>query len=149
MQNVTRKKKQMSKARGIVQNINRRIKQEDQDNETKEKLKEKMQTQAYRYEEERYKTEAQKQHDRHRRNQKQKAYSVNIPIQPAKKFVAKPGTYFYGTLRKLAEEFKTIEAMSKYFTTGQLVKYEERGGKLWNLRTDKMVYDPNTGECNE
>ena len=149
MQNVTRKKKQMSKARGIVQNINRRIKQEDQDNETKEKLKEKMQTQAYRYEEERYKTEAQKQHDRHRYNQKRKAYSVNIPIRLAKKVVAKPGTYFYGTLCKLVEDFKTIEEISKYFTTGQLVKYEERDGKLYNLKTELMAYDPSTGECTE
>ena len=139
----------MSRTRGIVTSINRRLRQKENENELKEKLKEKMQTYATQYEQERHKTETQKQHDRHRRNQKRKAYSVNIPVQTAKKYVIKPGTYFHGPLRKLAEDFKTIEEMSKYFTAGQLVKYEERGGKLWNLKTNKMVYDPTTGECNE
>jgi hypothetical protein len=139
----------MSKTRGVITGINRRIRQEEHENELKEKQTEKMKAYATQYEEERYKTEATKQHERHRRNQKRKAYSVNIPVQPAKKYVVKPGTYFYGTLRKLAEDFKTIEEMSKYFTSGQLIKYEERNGKLWNNKTEKMVYDPTTGECNE
>jgi hypothetical protein len=139
----------MSKTRGIVTSINRRIRQEEYENELKEKNSEKMKAYAVQYEDERLKTEAQKQHDRHRRNQKRKAHSVNIPVQPARKVVVRPGTYFYGTLRKLAEDFKTIEEMSKYFTAGQLIKYEERCGKLWNNKTEKMVYDPETGECNE
>ena len=139
----------MSKIRGIVHTIDKRIRQEEQHEALKKEYYDKMQTSANAYEQERYKTEAQKKHDRHRYNQKRKAYSVNIPIRLAKKVVAKPGTYFYGTLCKLVEDFKTIEEISKYFTTGQLVKYEERDGKLYNLKTELMAYDPSTGECTE
>jgi hypothetical protein len=139
----------MSKTRGIVTSINRRMRQEEYEDEIKKKYYEKMQRHGDKYEEERYKTETQKRHDKHRRNQKRRASSVKLEVLPAKKIVAKPGTYFYGPLRKLVDDFKTMEDIYKYMTVGQLVKYEERDGKIWNIKTNKMAYDPSTGECNE
>lgn len=139
----------MSKIRGIVNAVATRMRQQEQEDMLKEKELQKMKLYADRYEQERYKTEAQKQHERHRRNQKQKEHSMEIEVKPAKKTIVRPGTYFYGTLRKLVDDFKTIEEVSKYMTAGQLMKYVERDGQLWNLKTGLMAYDSTTGECFE
>ena len=70
-------------------------------------------------------------------------------IKPAKKIVAKPGTYFYGPLKKLAEEFGDIKTMTYYMTVGQLTKYSEQDQQLINIKTGKLAYDEETQECFE
>ena len=61
-------------------------------------------------EEERNKDETTKAHERYRRRQKstETAMSLDELIKPAKKFVQKPGTYFYGPLQKLAKDLTQI-----------------------------------------
>tara|TARA_Y100000310_G_scaffold344859_1_gene460070 strand:- start:7611 stop:8066 length:456 start_codon:yes stop_codon:yes gene_type:complete len=149
IQDVINERNTMSTSKGVISNIVKRKKQDEKNNENIEKKNDELKMYVVQYEQERYKTEVNKQHDRYRKNQKQKGYSVNIPVHHAKKIVTRPGTYFYGPLSKLAKDFKTIEEMSKYFTAGQLIKYQECSGRLWNLKTNQMVYDPETGECNE
>ena len=58
------------------------------------------------YEQEKEKSENQKTHERYRRKQKSTETGMSLEdlIKPAKKIVEKPGTYFYGPLKKLAEE---------------------------------------------
>ena len=75
-------------------------------------------------EEERNKDETTKAHERYRRRQKstETAMSLDELIKPAKKFVQKPGTYFYGPLEKLAKDFGDINTMTMYMTIGQLTK---------------------------
>ena len=87
-------------------------------------------------EEERNKDETTKAHERYRRRQKstETAMSLDELIKPAKKFVQKPGTYFYGPLEKLAKDFGDINTMTMYMTIGQLTKYKEEGGCLYNKR---------------
>ena len=101
-------------------------------------------------EEERNKDETTKAHERYRRRQKstETAMSLDELIKPAKKFVQKPGTYFYGPLQKLAEDFGDINTMTMYMTIGQLTKYKEEGGCLYNKKGD-LVYREDTQECFE
>ena len=103
------------------------------------------------YEKQREKTEAQKTHERYRNNQKRHESAMDITelIKPAKKIVPKPGTYFYGPLKKLAEEFGDIKTMTYYMTIGQLTKYEEKDNKLYRIRTGELAYDEITKECFE
>ena len=101
-------------------------------------------------EEERNKDETTKAHERYRRKQKntETAMSLDELIKTAKKFVQKPGTYFYGPLQKLAEDFGDINTMTMYMTIGQLTKYKEEGGCLYNKKGD-LVYREDTQECFE
>ena len=101
-------------------------------------------------EEERNKDETTKAHERYRRRQKitETAMSLDELIKPAKKFVQKPGTYFYGPLEKLAKDFGDINTMTMYMTIGQLTKYKEEGGCLYNKKGD-LVYREDTQECFE
>ena len=110
-----------------------------------------MKKQADVWEEEKYKDESTKNHERYRRKQKstENAMSIEELIKPPKKVVQKPGTYFHGTLRKLAEEFKDIKTMTYYMTIGQLVKYKEEDSQLHNIKTGKLAYDEKTAECFE
>ena len=103
------------------------------------------------YENEKEKTDAQKTHERYRKNQKRHESAMDITelIKPARKIVPKPGTYFYGPLKKLAEEFGDIKTMTYYMTIGQLTKYEEKDNKLYHIRTGELVYDEKTKECFE
>ena len=55
----------MSKTRGIVNSINRRIRREEEQDKIIKKEYDKLKVYVDKYEEERYKTEAQKQHERH------------------------------------------------------------------------------------
>ena len=101
-------------------------------------------------EEERNKDESTKTHERYRRKQKssESAMSLENLIKPAKKLVEKPGTYFHGPLRKLAEEFGDIKTMTTYMTIGQITKYTEKDGCLYN-RKGEIVYKEETQECFE
>ena len=101
-------------------------------------------------EEERNKDETTKAHERYRRRQKstETAMSLDELIKPAKKFVQKPGTYFYGPLEKLAKDFGDINTMTMYMTIGQLTKYKEERGCLYNKKGD-LVYREDTQECFE
>ena len=101
-------------------------------------------------EEERNKDETTKAHERYRRRQKstETAMSLDELIKTAKKFVQKPRTYFYGPLEKLAKDFGDINTMTMYMTIGQLTKYKEEGGCLYNKKGD-LVYREDTQECFE
>ena len=101
-------------------------------------------------EEERNKDETTKAHERYRRRQKstETAMSLDALIKPARQIVQKPGTYFYGPLQKLAEDFGDINTMTMYMTIGQLTKYKEEGGCLYNKKGD-LVYREDTQECFE
>ena len=101
-------------------------------------------------EEERNKDESTKTHERYRRKQKssESAMSLENLIKPAKKLVEKPGTYFHGPLKKLAEEFGDIKTMTSYMTIGQITKYTEKDGCLYN-RKGEIVYKEETQECFE
>ena len=101
-------------------------------------------------EEEKNKDESTKTHERYRRKQKntESAMSLDDLIKPAKKNVEKPGTYFHGTLKKLAEEFSDIKTMTSYMTIGQITKYTEKDGCLYN-RKGEIVYKEETQECFE
>ena len=101
-------------------------------------------------EEERNKDETTKAHERYRRRQKstETAMSLDELIKAAKKFVQKPGNYFYGPLEKLAKDFGDINTMTMYMTIGQLTKYKEEGGCLYNKKGD-LVYREDTQECFE
>ena len=102
------------------------------------------------YEQEKEKSENQKTHERYRRKQKstESGMSLEDLIRPAKKIVEKPGTYFYGPLKKLAEEFRDIKTMTLYMTIGQMTKYSEKDRRLYD-RTGKLVYNEETQECFE
>ena len=103
-----------------------------------------------REEEEKNKDESTKQHERYRRKQKsvESAMSLEHLIRPLKKVEEKPGTYFYGSLKKLAAEFGDIKTMSAYMTMGQVTKYTEKDGCLYD-RDGKIVYNEETQECFE
>ena len=74
--------------------------------------------------------------------------SLEDLIKPAKKIVEKPGTYFYGPLKKLAEEFSDIKTITTYMTMGQMTRYTEKDGCLYN-KEGKMVYKEETQKCFE
>ena len=101
-------------------------------------------------EEEKNKDELTKTHERYRRKQKssETAMSLENLIRPAKKITEKPGTYFHGPLKKLAEEFGDIKTMTSYMTIGQITKYSEKDGCLYN-RKGEIVYKEETQECFE
>ena len=101
-------------------------------------------------EEEKNKDESTKAHERYRRKQKSTENGMSLEglIKPAKKMVEKPGTYFHGPLKKLAEEFGNIKTMTSYMTIGQITKYTEKDGCLYN-RKGEIVYKEKTQECFE
>lgn len=101
-------------------------------------------------EEEKNKDESTKTHERYRRKQKstENGMSIENLIKPAKKIVQKPGTYFHGPLKRLAEEFGDIKTMTSYMTIGQITKYTEKDGCLYN-RKGEIVYKEETQECFE
>ena len=136
-----------------TRNILRQISSKDNNNHYQSELKperERLDKFLEREEEEKYKDEVTKTHERYRRNQKntETAMSLEHLIRPAKKTEEKPGTYFYGPLKKLAEDFGEISVMLKYMTLGQNEKYSQDGSRLLN-RAGKVVYDEKTQECFE
>ena len=103
-----------------------------------------------REEEEKNKDESTKQHERYRRKQKsvESATSLEHLIRATKNVAEKPGTYFYGPLKKLAEDFGDISTMLRHMTLGQNQKYSQDGDRLLN-RSGKVVYDEQAKECFE
>ena len=141
----------MANTKAILRKLNGNGEKPSMDNRLEEEAFNKMKKQADVWEEEKYKDELTKTHERYRRKQKstENAMSIEELIKPPKKIVQKPGTYFHGTLRKLAEEFKDIKTMTYYMTIGQLVKYKEEDNQLHNIKTGKLAYDEKTAECFE
>ena len=141
----------MANTKAILRKLNANDESSSMDNRLEEEVFNKMKKQADVWEEEKYKDESTKNHERYRRKQKstENAMSIEELIKPPKKIVQKPGTYFHGTLRKLAEEFKDIKTMTYYMTIGQLIKYKEEDNQLHNIKTGKLAYDEKTAECFE
>ena len=103
-----------------------------------------------RDEEESQKDEMTKQHERYVRNIKRRASGVDLEVKPTKAIAQKPGSYFYGPLKKLATDFNgDIKEMTRYMTLGQITKYQEKDNQLWNLKTGKIAFDSKTGEVFE
>ena len=141
----------MANTKTILRKLNDKVETQSADSKVEEEVFNKMKREADKWEEEKYKDELTKSHERYRRKQKpaENAMSIEELIKPPKKITQKPGTYFHGTLRKLAEEFKDIKTMTYYMTIGQLVKYKEEDNQLYNVITGKLAYDEKTAECFE
>lgn len=141
----------MANTKTILRKLNDKVETQSADSKVEEEVFNKMKREADKWEEEKYKDELTKSHERYRRKQKhaENATSIEELIKPPKKITQKPGTYFHGTLRKLAEEFKDIKTMTYYMTIGQLVKYKEEDNQLYNVKTGKLAYDEKTAECFE
>ena len=141
----------MSSTKSILRKIGTENHREELENERLKENYNQIRINDDKLEEEKNKDEATKAHERYRRKQKstENGMSIENLIKPAKKIVQKPGTYFYGPLKKLAEEFGDIKTMTYYMTVGQLTKYSEQGQQLINIRTGKLAYDEETQECFE
>ena len=141
----------MSSTKSILRKIGTETHREELENERLKENYNQIRINDDKLEEEKNKDEATKAHERYRRKQKstENGMSIENLIKPAKKIVQKPGTYFHGPLKRLAEEFGDIKTMTYYMTVGQLTKYSEQGQQLINIRTGKLAYDEKTQECFE
>ena len=138
-----------SRVRDVIKIVRRDYSKDDTKNERIERYHRELKEATDFFEQEKEKSEAQKTHERYRRKQKsENGMSLEDLIKPAKKVVEKPGTYFYGTLKKLVEEFGDIKTITTYMTMGQMTKYTENDGCLYD-RDGKMVYNEKTQECFE
>ena len=138
-----------NRVRDVIKTVRRDYFKDDIKNERIERYHRELKEATDFFEQEKEKTEAQKTHERYRRKQKsENGMSLEDLIKPAKKVVEKPGTYFYGTLKKLVEEFIDIKTITSYMTMGQITKYTENDGCLYD-RDGKMVYNEETQECFE
>ena len=138
-----------NRVRDVIKTVRRDYFKDDTKNERIERYHRELKEATDFFEQEKEKTEAQKTHERYRRKQKsENGMSLEDLIKPAKKVVEKRGTYFYGTLKKLAEEFGDIKTITSYMTMGQITKYTENDGCLYD-RDGKMVYNEETQECFE
>jgi|TARA_Y100000310_G_scaffold97981_1_gene95650 hypothetical protein len=140
----------MPSTKNILRKIGTESHREELESERLKENYEKIRANDDKMEEERNKSESTKAHERYRRKQKgsENAMSLEGLIKPTIKTQIKPGTYFHGTLKKLAEEFGDIKTMTAYMTMGQLTKYSEKNGCLYN-RTGEVVYKEETQECFE
>ena len=139
-----------NRVRQVVNAIKRDYFEDDIKNERIEQYHRELKEATEFYEQEKEKSEAQKTHERYRRKQKSTETGMSLEdlIKPAKKIVEKPGTYFYGPLKKLAEEFGDIKTITAYMTMGQMTKYSEKDRCLYD-RAGKLVYNEETQECFE
>ena len=139
-----------NRVRQVINTIKRDFSEDDIKNERIEQYHRELKEATEFYEQEKEKSEAQKTHERYRRKQKSTETGMSLEdlIKPAKKFVEKPGTYFHGPLKKLAEEFGDIKTMTVYMTMGQMTKYSEKDRRLYD-RGGKLVYNEKTKECFE
>ena len=138
-----------NRVRDVIKTVRRDYSKEDIKNERIERYHRELKEANEYFEQEKEKSEAQKTHERYRRKQKsENGMSLEDLIKPAKKFVEKPGTYFYGPLKKLAEEVGDIKTMTLYMTIGQMTKYSEKDLRLYD-RAGKLVYNEETQECFE
>ena len=139
-----------NRARDVIKTVRRNYSKGDIKNERIEQYHRDLKEATDFFEGEKEKSEAQRTHERYRRKQKgtEEGMSLEELIRPAKKVVEKPGTYFYGSLKKLVEEFGDIKTITAYMTMGQLTKYTEKDGCLYD-RDGKIVYNEETQECFE
>ena len=139
-----------NRVRQVVNAIKRDYFDDETKNERTEQHHRELKEATDHYEQEKEKSENQKTHERYRRKQKSTETGMSLEdlIKPAKKIVEKPGTYFYGPLKKLAEEFGDIKTMTAYMTMGQITKYSEKDRRLYD-RVGKLVYNEETQECFE
>ena len=139
-----------NRVRQVVNAIKRDYFDDETKNERVEQYHRELKEATDHYEQEKEKSENQKTHERYRRKQKSTETGMSLEdlIKPAKKIVEKPGTYFYGPLKKLAEEFGDIKTMTLYMTIGQMTKYSEKDRRLYD-RAGKLVYNEETQECFE
>ena len=140
----------MSRVSNIIKTVSRR--QSDNTKYAKDLQPDRARLDKYleREEEEKAKDERQKTHERYRRKQKSVdgADLTNL-IKPARPAAKKPGTFFYGTLKKLGEDFSNdITVMEKHFTLGQSSKLRpcKETNKIYCMTTGALLYDCETGE---
>ena len=90
----------------------------------------------------------QSEHDRYRRKQRRMAEqdtATSLPIKVVnkkdreKESAPKPGTVFEGPVEKLIEKYKDPREVVRHMTTGQFMKYELRGGQIW--QNNELIYD--------
>ena len=139
-----------NRVRDVIKTVRREHSKDDIKNERIERYHRELKEANEYFEQEKEKSEAQKTHERYRRKQQdtEEGMSLENLIKPAQKVVEKPGTYFHGPLKKLAEEFSDIRTITVYMTMGQITKYTEKDGCLYN-KEGKMVYKEETQECFE
>lgn len=135
----------MSKAKNIIQKVDKREMYEQQLRKEYYKVADKY---SEREEIEKQKDENTKRHERYRRRQLQAGGAdVSDLIKPAQTKEQKPGTYFYGTLEKIGKDFNgDLEKMVKYFTLGQNSKYSpnKEENKIYSSKNGELLYDCNT-----
>jgi len=138
-----------NRVRDVIKTVRRDYSKDDIKNERIERYHRELKEANEYFEQEKEKSEAQKTHERYRRKQKSESgMSLENLIKPAKKVVEKPGTYFHGPLKKLAEEFVDIKTITAYMTMGQMIKYSQEDACLYD-RGGKLVYNEKTQECFE
>ena len=139
-----------NRVRDVIKTVRRDYSKDDIKNERIERYQHELKEANEYFEQEKEKSEAQKTHERYRRKQKgtEEGVSLEDLIKPAKKVVERPDTYFHGPLKKLVEEFGDIKTITSYMTMGQITKYSEKDGCLYD-RDGKMVYNEETQECFE
>tara|TARA_R110002020_G_scaffold207670_3_gene413263 strand:- start:321 stop:761 length:441 start_codon:yes stop_codon:yes gene_type:complete len=143
----------VSRTSNILKATERRT--DDNSKYEKELMSERQRLDKYleREEVEKEKSEGQKQHERYRRKQQSVAGAdLTSLIKPAKAEQQRPGTFFYGTLKKLGNDFDNdISTMEKYFTLGQSSKFRpcNETNKIYCIATGAVLYDCGTGECFE
>ena len=135
-----------NRVRDVIKTVRRDYSKDDIKNERIERYHRELKEANEYFEQEKEKSEAQKTHERYRRKQKtESGMSLENLIKPAQKVVEKPGTYFHGPLKKLAEEFSDIKTITTYMTMGQMIKYSQEDCCLYD-RDGKMVYNEETQE---
>ena len=140
----------MSRVSDIIKNTSR--KKEDISKYDKELQKERERLDKFldRGEVEKEKSEGQKTHERYRRKQQSvNGADLTDLIKPSRPPSKRPGTFFYGTLKKLGEDFSNdIEVMERHFTLGQNSKFRpcKETNKIYCLTTGAVLYDCGTGE---
>jgi len=138
-----------NRVRDVIKAVRRDHSKGDIKNEKVERYQRELEEATEYFEMEKEKSESQKTHERYRRRQVvETGMSLESLIRPAQKVVEKPGTYFHGPLKKLAEEFNDIKTITAYMTMGQITKYSQKDDCLYD-RGGNLVYNEKTQECFE
>ena len=138
-----------NRVRDVIKAVRRDHSKGDIKNEKVERYQRELEEATEYFEMEKEKSESQKTHERYRRQQVvETGMSLESLIRPAQKVVEKPGTYFHGPLKKLAEEFNDIKTITAYMTMGQITKYSQKDDCLYD-RGGNLVYNEKTQECFE
>jgi hypothetical protein len=84
-------------------------------------------------------------HDRYRRKQARLADqdgSTSLPVKMVDRSEEdrpRPGSTFEGPVEKLIEKYKDPREVVRHMTSGQYMKYELRGGEIW--QGEELIYD--------